>query len=750
LATDRNRASKDQVARVNYINERLRQEEYAPREVERIVTEGPVEVPRGGVTTESLGFIGEVRSEGNLQLIPGEGYAVEIVGDLVVNGQSAGGSQNAVMVKPYLTDGATPAENSIAIDTAKAAAVAAGLSLCFDGVYCQIASEILLDAPGLRVWASTPAACSMQQTGTLTGKGVFRIAANDVTIDGFTLDGMLPVTGGLLDLTGSQSVDVHHLSAIKVDRGVERPTIRRIKGRNWFIVVAGFPYPIGQENSSTAASWLMIRGLSVEDIEVDTVWGGVRMSGLIDAEFVNVRGSYLPIMGHTQANTSPPHLFYISLPTENLNPALPKGPIFNQNIRVRDCHARDGIGGAPYSLRYTKGMVVSNLTADNCEGHIDMIGVQGFTLSGCYSMRDIYPKNNAWNGNRGSFSFFFCNDGIINPFMVEAKEDFDHGSLWWIGVCKNVKVIQPKGTLDLATPDGGLRATYISGLNIHVIQPEVHSVGESVAMGYQLANGFDGISDVHLDDPKTTGAISRAVDIVTTLVSRQKITYDLARIGGVSQPILIPDSMPPNLAPILKNTALGYPPQNDPRMIGWFFGERLSNNAALRTRWPSGHFSTIHTNSIEATATPPLIASNGTVTGIVAADFGTPNVEIESTMRHGAGSGSIGMSFRAIDTDNFLLAVLTSTHLVLGKRDGTVYSDLGPRYTLPVPGSGVWRNVKVRIVGTNITVHVDGVLAHQYVLTGNDATKFVSSVHGFRSDNAGPNSGWLGLFVRQA
>lgn len=648
---------------------------------------------------------------------------------------------DVVFVRSYLESGATAAQNATAINQAISDANAVGASACFDGVECQISSEILLSTPGTRVWSSSAVACVLTQISGLSGQGVFRVAANDVTIDGFTLNSTVPMTTGMLDLTGFTG-DAHEVSAIKVNPGVENPTLRRIKGSNWFILLGGYPYPIGQETTADPATFQFIKGLVVEDIEAENVWGAVRMSGLDDADFSNVRGSYVIATGHIQVNTAPPHLFYISMPT--INSETPKA--YNKNVRIRDCHARSGPGGAPFSLRYTEGMTWSNLTADDCEGIVDMIGVKGFTGAGAHSTRDRYPKDNLWNGNRGSFSLTYCNDGVVEPVLIEGATDFTHGSLFYIGSCENITMVKPKGWIDLTTADTALRASYFSGRNIRIVQPEIESRGASCAIAFLLAEGFSGDSTVHIDDPRTKGAFLRDFDLTVT-TTKSRIAYDPAKLVGVNQQIRTPATVTTAGFPVLDNLAWGYPPEDeDTRTIGWFHGEKLGDNGQLRIRWPSGQISSIHTDAWVAT-TPPYINANATVTGLLAADLGVANVEVECKIKHG--SGSVGLLARAVDTNNFLQVVLTATSLILAKRVAGTYTTL---VTVPLPesGSGVWHNVKVRAVGARITVTLDDALAIAYTLTGTDATTFTTPTnHGLRSDNGGASSVWYGLRIRQ-
>ncbi|ERG63548.1 hypothetical protein L332_03660 [Agrococcus pavilionensis RW1] len=654
----------------------------------------------------------------------------------------AGAAFGTIFVRDWLTAGATPGQNTAAMVAAVNAAESAGVAACFDGIDVQVAGQITLDSAGMRVWTSTPEACTLTQTQALAGQGIFRVTADDVRIDGFTLTTTTPVTGGKLDLTGLVG-DQHQHAAIKLDPGVWGTRVSRIRASRWFVGLVGFPYPIGQENTSLPASWNFIEGLRVSDFEVWDVWAAVRMSGLEDADYENVRGSYVPVVGGPfgAGSEPPPHLFYISMPTEGGNVDVPKGLVYNRDVRVRGCHARNGVGGAAFSLRYTKGMTLAGLTADLCEGNVDMIGVRGFTVTGCHSMRDTYPKNNLPNGNRGSMSWLYCEDGVIDPFVVQAAENFDHGSLIFFSVCRNVTMIEPKGTIHLANADGGLRIGYFSGTDVRLVRPEIESRGASAAIGWQLAQGFSGISTPHLVDPVVRGAVLRAVDEVQT-TTRKRITYHPDRIGG-AQPILIPTAVPESVMPILENLRFGYPPDEDTRIIGWHFGENIST--ALRDRWPSGQRSTVHSNAW-GSPRPGVINANATVTGLMCAPFGA-DVELRCDVKRGG--GSVGLALRAIDESNFLNVVINGAgQVVLAKRDEGVFVNLGSAYTLPEGTAPVTHSLRVRAIGDRISVWVDGVLAIQHTLIDGDATKFVTPVaHGLRSDNGGASSEWTNLRV---
>lgn len=666
-------------------------------------------------------------------------------------GGGGGGStlSNAIYVRSYLTPGATPLENSAAISTAVGAATSAGKSVCFDGVHVSVADEVQLPANTL-AWSTRASSTTLTQTNVLGGKGIFRVVGDNVTIQGFTLTGATAGAGfGVIDLTG-MTADVHEASAIKVQPGVKNLRVSNIKGDGWFIVLAGFPYPIGFENSSDPNNWQRIEGLRVSDIEVSRVWGAVRMSGLKNADFSDVRGSYVVAGGPSQASGAPPHLFYISMPTEGGAVDVPKadasGPFYNLDVRVRDCHAVDSVGGAAYSLRYTKGMTLNNLTSHGCEGNIDMIGVKSFTVGpGCNSTDDIYPKDNLWNGNRGSMSWLYCTDGVIQPFVVESRASFDHGRLLFVGVCTNVTVVRPTGWLHLATADGGLAASYLSGHNVHIVQPDFESRGASVAFVNMITGGFNSDSStVHLDDPRGRGNFLYDLQEWKRTNTRSRITYHPDRL--VNNKFMIASDMPDAAWPVLDNLKFGYPPAVDPTIVGWIHGQVLSSTTSLRDRWSSGQKATIATDAW-ISPNPPEINSNATITGLWCVDLGSQNIELEAEVRHG--SGSMGFAFRATDTSNFLQVVMTPTQIVLAKRDAGVTTDLGPRYTIPEPGSNIRHHMRLRAVGTRLTVWFDGQLAMTYLLAGADATKYVATNHGLRSDNAGANSSWKRFLARR-
>lgn len=639
----------------------------------------------------------------------------------------------------YLTAGASAAANTTALAQAIADGKAQGKAVCFDGVVCSINAELpITDAPQ-RLWSSSAVACHITQT--VMGQGVFFVYADEVTIDGFTFTGPVVDNGTAVDLAGYTG-DVHNPTAIKVDAGVDKLKVDHIEGDHWFAVLAGFPYPFTNDGLLPVAEYKMITNLDARNINVRSVWAAVRMSGLINAYFENVGGSYKPAIGHTRAVSAPPHVFYLSNTSDSVD--VPK--VWSENIRIVNCHAQDGRGGAPFSLRYIKGLTWSNLTADNCEGLVDMIGVKGFHGSGGHSTRDVYPKDNAWNGNRGSVSLLYCDDGVIDPVVVEGADAFVHGSLLYVGVCQNVTVIEPRTWFSLPAADGAQRGAYLSGRRVRVVRPTIESRGSSSAVAVNLATGFDGDSTVTLDDPTLRGAWLRGIDVEPT-TTKQTIVYDPDKIDGTNQKIRVLSAVTLAGAPNLINTRYGFPPSQDTRVVGWHHGEVLGDPQSFRTRWPSGHLSTIHTDAFVGAS--PYIAANATVTGLMCADFGSADVDIECAVKWGA--GGVGVAFRAVDTNNFLAVVLQSTAILLVKRVGGTYTTL---VSTPVtPGNlGIWRDLRVRAIGTTVTAFMDGTLAFPvHTLAGGDEVTFAAATaHGLRSDNGGSGSSWHRFRLRRA
>lgn len=647
--------------------------------------------------------------------------------------------RQSIYAANYLTAGASAAKNTTALAQAIADGKAQGRDVCFDGVSCSINAELSITGTPQRLWSTSAAACRITQT--VMGQGVFFVYANSVTIDGFTLTGPVLDNGTSVDLAGYTG-DVHNPTAIKVDAGVDKLKVDHIEGDHWFAVLAGFPYPFTNDGLLPVAEYKMITNLDARNINVRSVWAAVRMSGLINANFENVGGSYKPAIGHPRALAAPPHVFYLSNTSDSVD--VPK--VWSENIRLANCHAQDGRGGAPFSLRYIKGLTWSNLTADNCEGLVDMIGVKGFHGSGGHSTRDCYPKSNAWNGDRGSVSLLYCDDGVIDPVVVEGTDAFVHGSLLYVGVCQNVTVIEPRAWFSLPAADSGQRAAYFSGRRVRIVRPTIESRGSSSAVAAILAVGFSGDSTVVLEDPTIRGAWLRGIDIEST-TTKQTVIYDPDKIDGTNQKIRVISAVTLAAAPNLINTRYGYPPAVDARIIGWHHGETLGDPGSFRTRWPSGHLSTVHTDAWVGAS--PFITANGTVTGLMCADFGSADVDIECSVKWGA--NGVGVAFRAVDTNNFLSLVVLASSVALVKRVGGTYTTLATG-TLAPSNLGIWRNLRVKVIGATIVAFVDGVLAFPlHTLSGGDEVTFATATaHGLRSDNGGTGSSWHRFRLRRA
>ena len=647
------------------------------------------------------------------------------------------GPRLSVFVAKYLTDGATPAQNVAAINEAFTYAVANDLDVCFDGVQCSINDDIDIQVDGLRVWASTPTACNITQT--VKSKGIFYVWADNVSVDGFTFTGPLADVGDTLDFAGSTD-DPHLTTAVKLDCGVDGFRLGRIVASNWFCVLAGFPYPF-LSTLTDPVDYQFITNLSVDDISVSSVWTGVRMSGLKGAEFSRVRGSYKMVSNHSWASSSPAHLFYVSNPTITVD--VPKA--WNENVRVTDCYARDGMGGSAFSLRYTNGMTLAKLTADNCEGLLDMIGVHGFTTADLHSTRDKYPKDNAANGNRGSVALLYCSDGTVNPFVVEGTANVAHGSVFYIAQCTDVSVNEPRGWVNLPAVDATFVGMQISGNRVAVTKPSFENRGAKGSIGFDLGSAAD-VANATIDRPVSKGSMDYGIRVWPT-DTRQSLIYNPAKLEAATQKIMFASAVTEAGAPFLNNQAAGgYPPDSDVRIVGWHNGEALHNGGSVKDRWGSGHISDVVTDAWVAGF--PYLNANATATGLLCADFGTINAEVESDVRLGVGATQVGVALRVIDTSNFLDVVIDAANVKLNKKVAGVATQLATA-ALVNPGGMVWRNLRASVTGNVVRVFVDGAQLIAFTLTGGDETTFGSSmIHGLRSLNGVGGSAWYRAKVR--
>ena len=644
----------------------------------------------------------------------------------------------SVYVARYLTPGATPAENVTAINTALAFAVTNDLDACFDGVDCSIDDDININTAGTRLWAATPVACHITQT--VKSRGVFYVWANNVTIEGMTLTGPLADVGDTLDFGGIAD-DPHLTTAIKMDCGIDGLTINRIVASNWFTAVAGFPYPF-TATLTDPELYKFITNIRVSDLRVSSVWTGVRMSGVKGADFSRVQGSFKPVSNHSWATTSPSHLFYVSNGT--ITTEVPKA--WNENVRVSDCYAENGTGGCAFSLRYTNGLTLAKLTANNCEGLLDMIGVHGFTVADLHSTNDKFPKDNAANGNRGSVAALYCSDGTFNPFVIEGKAGIAHGSVFYLGYCTDVSVNEPRGWVNLPAEDVTFVGMQLSGNRVTVTKPSFENRGTAKgSIGYDIGAQSD-VANVTLNSPVSKGLMDFGIRVWPT-ATKQSLIYSPGKLEALIQKVVFASAVTEAGSPILNNQAMGgYPPDSDARVVGWHTGEALDNSHAVKDRWPSGQISTVVTDAW--ISNPPYLNANAIATGVLCANFGTANVEVETDVKLGAGATQMGIVLRAIDVSNFLHVVIDATNVKLEKRIAGVTSQLATA-ALANPGGNVWRNLRASAVGNVVRVMVDGAQVIAFTLTGGDEVTFgAATSHGLRSLNGVGGSAWYRTKVR--
>ncbi len=637
----------------------------------------------------------------------------------------------SLYVANFLANGATAAENTTAIKSAYDAAVLGGFDLCFDNVYCDIDNELDLREPGMRVWSSSIKSCRLTQTSL--GKGLFYVWDDSITVDGFTAVGPLTDMGDYLDYHGFTG-DPHLTSAVKLDAGVDSVSIRNIHGTGLFALVAGFPYPF-TATLTDPEDYKFITNITIDNLS-GTCWSLIRMSGLSGAKISNVKGSYKVVQNHPVVSGNPSHLMYLSNST--ISTETPKA--YSDNVIVSNCHAQDGLGGSAFSLRYIKGLTCINLTADNSEGLLDAIGVQGFKMSGLHSTSDKYPSDNVPNGNRASVSLLYCTDGQLDPCVVEGKNGVAHGSILYVGYCTDVVVTEPRGWVSLPEDNASLALCQLGGLRSRIVRPTVEARGtKKASIAFDL-NDKSSAPSVSLENPACRGLIDFGVGVWPT-ATRQSIIYDPAKLEVSVQVIRLANSVVESGAPILNNTNYGYPKGSDNRVIAWHNGEVVAGSGAVQDRWASGHPAHASTTAAWVGAAPYLNA-NATATGLLTVDCGIANVEVSADVLLGTGATNVGFALRVTDANNFLRVVLDAVNIKVEKRVAGVYTQLASA-ALSIAGGGVWHAVRAAVAGGAVRVYVDGVLALSHTLAGGDEVTFAAqNVHGLCSNNGVGGSAW--------
>ena len=650
-----------------------------------------------------------------------------------------GDSQGSLNLADYLTEGATATQNRTEIGTAIAAAASAGKDLCCDGVDVSISGDpIEVTQSNIRIWGSNPAHARITQT--TKPSGIFHVTGTDVTIEGLHFDG----NNDTLDFTGSTESDIDNLSfGVKIGTGAHRFRVRRCTAKGLFKAVQIMSHP--REHTGT---WTNLRDGIVEDVAVEKCWAAVWAYGVSRLRMHRITGQYQKAVGQG----GPAHLIYLTTSFEADN-HTPKN-FWNYDVSVTDCHAFDGTYGGAYSLRATKGLTASNLRTTNCQGTLDAIALQDFTIGSVTATEDVYPdygQATTLNGDRGAFSLWQCHRGTVAPVVIDFAAGHNSGTGFNITDCTYVTATRPqisyrRGAVATGVPAGVI----IASDKCQVVEPSVQSFDQNVLYGI-LVGGPNNTAMSEVINPRVSGAVQHGTRFLANGAG-SRLEYDVTRLTGLTRSVTVDGSITTPF-PTLVNLKSGVRYDGDPSVIGWHLGETFGTGgpSPMASRWTSGQKYAFTNGAWELGSDGFINEPTNTSAGLMVAIFPSPDVDISCLVKLGGTSGTngAGLAVRAIDATMFLALAIDQSQVAFLRR--TVSG--GAETVLATAPFSTMRsafyNLRALVVGDKMVGYVDGVKMLEYTLTTDEMTAHGTSVNHGLFARAGANSRWHRPIVRR-
>jgi hypothetical protein len=651
----------------------------------------------------------------------------------------AAAALNATYAKRYALDAATdygvsptntPAQNRAALQTAinDAQTLKRELKLpaLKDGEYIDI-DDTLLIAPSANLTVIRGVRGQTRLRSTVKPKPIFRVRSKTVLeyVDLGTTTGR-DVSGFTSDANDVQfrgeSLAIEH-GGIKVEIGADGSRFHGITGGGFHCLFGTTAW----DDALGAISTNLISDIQVDDVEGNDVAFVIGGRGVRDARYNNIRGTFSlsPGIGH------PPHLVYL---TYNANSRV------SENVHLTGLQAWDSTTSAPVKLSGINGGLLSGLTARNTRGLIDIFTVNDFRVSNIISTADGNYSTGA-GPLKASITIDVANRVTVDGFLVQFA-NIDHYRAVAIGgtavecTVSNGKVVSNS---TVANTNESFMDVVVYGTRNRVENVHITSIGQSRGSGFAALDA----TKPTFEDVKVDGNIRFGiVALGTTTGAVLNIDYSAIRVNAAlagAFPVFKTATAPwvvksrPTFAASL-DQPLGYNRAIDTIVDGDAFNYWASGQSATKSGtwlYSSGLFYNSTNNS----------------RGGVWADFGTPNVEMETRVKFNG--TRVGFMFRTISNNDTLLAYITATGAVIATVDANVGPTVLATSAAMTLQTDRYYNVKLIVFGSAAEMYVNGALALTYTLDGTATTKYGAiTAHGIHAGTA-QNSRFEWVRVRQ-
>jgi len=320
--------------------------------------------------------------------------------------------RNAIVWRPA---GADATANRMSLQAAVNTAIAAGADLLLQVVgTCDLDGTVNVTGK-IRIFGLGRGVTTLHQiTKPLP---TFYVTGQDVTFEDFTGSGDGP--SFTMSVATFQNYNV-----IRIERGAHGFTARRLGFKNHYIGLMFRNYPNDPLTGVTVAPVRTAR-VVVEDIVVDGVWSALHGGPFDSPHIDNIRGRYVNATGHADTAGHAPHLVYINAP----NPADGNRTeaYYTRGGTITNLSAWDGPDyvGAAFSFKYMRGSQIDNLSARNCRGIIELMGMEDCSFGIVNSTDDKYPATGA-DSTRAAVSFNTSTRTKIEKLSVNFAAT-DHG-----------------------------------------------------------------------------------------------------------------------------------------------------------------------------------------------------------------------------------------------------------------------------------------------------------------------------------
>jgi hypothetical protein len=297
-------------------------------------------------------------------------------------------------------------------------------------------------------------------------------------------------------------------NVIRVQRNAHGFSARRMKFTNHYMGIMFRDYPESPTAGMTVPPNRTERVL-IDDVIGDGVWSALH-GGPFDSPFINnIRGRYVQATGHADTNGHAPHLVYISSPS----PAdgIRTDAYYTRGGTITNLNSWDGPDyvGAAFSFKYMRGTQIDNLTARNCRGVIELMGMEDCSFGIVNATEDKYPATGS-DATRASVSFNTSKRTKIEKLTVHFAAT-DHGRALRFEAgsddneVENLTVVE-RGTIarNTGNPNGDISyAVALQGARNTVKNADITNLG---AIKWCAFNVFGTGGKGRIINPKINGA----------------------------------------------------------------------------------------------------------------------------------------------------------------------------------------------------------------------------------------------------